>query len=402
MTQDPPDELEPRLSDHLHQRASRVHTTPDLADVHERIGHRQQRRTRALGAALALALVAGPVAGFALARTTEPDVDTLTAGGGGGGTSSGGPPATYVTDGSIQNGGAFLGAQLDPVSARTTEEGIRLVVHTSGLGPATGPCVPDGVVRVGVADGDLIDVVLLESAPGAASFVVGGAADDRPMWIVVVRGFEDVQATFPNGAVDSARATDGLAVLAAYAAPGQPADQLADDTVELAGAPMKDQDSTRTVVLADGYAGCGSPPTEPVAPPQTMPAAGEPPADEGAARAQIEELFSAYGGQDPDTQMGLHERPNVWRDANDRFKEEHPDYFEWAKEVYGVVHEIVFTAPDRASVRRSLVSDNPDIPAPGERIGEAVLIDGVWKISIESSCSDLLLAGIQCDYSIEG
>ena len=112
--------------------------------------------------------------------------------------------------------------------------------------------------------------------------------------------------------------------------------------------------------------------------------------------------MSAYGGQDPDSQMARHERPNVWRDADRRFREEHPDYLEWSKEVYGVVHEIVFTAPDRASVRRSLVSDNPEIPAPGERIAEAVLIDGVWKISIETSCSDIGLAGIECDYSIEG
>jgi hypothetical protein len=395
------DDLEPRLSDHLNQRASRVSATPDLDDVHRRIEHRRQRRTRALATALAIALVAGPLAGWAVGRATEPDVDTVATDLGGGGSLSGGPPATSLDEGGIPLGYANLGAQLDPVSARTTEQGIRLVVHTSGLGQANGPCVADGVVRVGVADGDLIDVLVMESAPGAATFSIAGTADDRPMWIVVARGFEDVEAIFPNGVVDHATATDGLAVLAAYAGPGQQADQLADDTVALAGTPMPDMESTREARLADGYAGC-PPPIDIAEPPVTMPEPGEPPADEAAARADIEALFSAYGGQDPDTQMDKHERPNVWRDADTRFREEHPDYLEWSKEVYGVVHEIVFTAPDRASVRRSLVSDDPDIPAPGERIGEAVLVDGVWKISIESSCSDLGLAGIQCDYSIEG
>ena len=66
-----------------------------------------------------------------------------------------------------------------------------------------------------------------------------------------------------------------------------------------------------------------------------------------------------------------------------------------------MVDEIVFTAPDRATVRFTLVSDNPSIPAPGEMVGEAVLIDGTWKSSIEGSCAGLALAGIECDYSLK-
>jgi hypothetical protein len=133
-----------------------------------------------------------------------------------------------------------------------------------------------------------------------------------------------------------------------------------------------------------------------------MPEPGEPPADEDAARAEIEELFSGYGGRDPEVEVHRHERPNVWRDADARFREEHPEYLEWAKRVYQEPLEIVFTAPDRATVRYVLRSDDPSIPAPGERIGEAVLIDGEWKVSIETSCGNIALSGTQCDYSIEG
>ena len=91
----------------------------------------------------------------------------------------------------------------------------------------------------------------------------------------------------------------------------------------------------------------------------------------------------------------------MWADSNERFKLEQPDYAAMAPEVYAEVDDIVFTAPDRASVRFTLKSDNPSIPAPGERIGEAVLIDGVWKVSIDTSCGLVALAGIECDYSVD-
>ena len=132
-----------------------------------------------------------------------------------------------------------------------------------------------------------------------------------------------------------------------------------------------------------------------------MPSPGEPPADEEAARAEITELFSRYGGGDPHDEVDLHEEPAVWLDAALRFQQEQPQYFEWSKEVYSVVEEIVFTAPDRATVRTTLKSDDPSIPAPGPMVGEAVLIDGTWKAAIESSCAGLALAGIECDYSLK-
>jgi hypothetical protein len=399
------DDLEPRLRDHLDQRARRVSQPPDVADLHDRIDARQRRTTRALGAALAVALLAGPVLGFALARSTESDRDTLTASGGdqsldGGQTS---PAPTWNTEGFLPGGSADLDYQLDPVSARTTADGIRLVVHSTDLGQSNGPCMVDGWVRVGIVDGDLVDVLRVDTAPGGASFLVGGAVADHPMWVVVVRGYESVEATFPNGATDAVDSTDGLAVLAAYAEPGDVAQELADDVIELQGRPMVDMEAGREAWIADGYGGCGEPAVLPPTVPVAMPEPGEQPADPESARAEVEELFlAAMDGAPEEGDKAMRERPNVWWDAQQRFREEHPDYYEWSHEVYSVVHEIVFTAPDRASVRYSLTTDNPSIPAPGERIGEAVLIDGTWRISIETACGNLSLAAIQCDYSIEG
>jgi hypothetical protein len=203
-----------------------------------------------------------------------------------------------------------------------------------------------------------------------------------------------VAATFPNGATDSAEAVDGIVVLAAYADEGRSAEELLYDVIQVDGLSGRPEaGDPRAVTIADGSGRCE--PGVPVAP--TMPEPGEPPADEEAARADITELFSLRGGADPHTQVDLHEQPDVWLDAQLRFQEQQPDYFEWSKEVYGVVDEIVFTAPSRATVRYSLVSDDPSVPAPGERIGEAVLIDGIWKVSIETSCDNLALGGIECD-----
>jgi hypothetical protein len=118
------DDLEPRLRDHLRQRASRVSAPSDLADVHQRIGGRARVRTRALGAALAIALVAGPVAGYALAQATAPDTDTVSASGGGDSTT----PSTYAGQGVLLegSGAGYLDAEMQAVSDRTTGEGIRL------------------------------------------------------------------------------------------------------------------------------------------------------------------------------------------------------------------------------------------------------------------------------------
>ena len=192
-------------------------------------------------------------------------------------------------------------------------------------------------------------------------------------------------------------------MLAAYADEGQPASDLVDDVVDVTGvAGGSVEESERPVTSADGSAGCdGVDP--PVGPPVdlTMPPAGEPPADEEAARAAITEtwlkVFEGSGEPHPE----LRERPEVWADSNERFKLEQPDYAAMAPEVYPEVHDIVFTAPIARASDFTLKSDNPSIPAPGERIGEAVLIDGVWKVSIDTSCGLVALAGIECNYSIE-
>ncbi|MET0903101.1 MAG: hypothetical protein ABWZ52_07670, partial [Acidimicrobiales bacterium] len=308
------DDLEPRLRAHLRQRASHVSVPSDVADVHHRVTEGHRRRTRALATTLAIALVAGPVAGWALARTTQADVDTLTATGGAAAAGDDDAGSGLLIEGVSPS---YLDPEMELLSERTTAEGIRLVVRSTVLGPRPdgGPCVVDGLVRVGIEDGPLIDVALFETSPTGASFGIAGGADGRPMWVVLARGYDGVGATFPTGQRDVAEAAYGVAVLAAYAAPGQSADHLMDDVIEIEGSTAGPApDDVREVVLNDGSGGCPNPDGVISTPPveAAMPEPGEPPADEDAAIAEITDTFTKLFDGSGEPHPELRERPEVW------------------------------------------------------------------------------------------
>lgn len=400
------DDLEPRLQRHLARRASGVDPVPDPTDLAARIAGRNRRASRGLATALVLALVAGPAAGWALARQTEADRQSVAAGGTG--AAADGSDDEGLVYGNALDGGLldYFGPELDLVGERTTAEGLHLAVrmgkpYDQYQHSGEDPCLPDGMVRVGVTAPGLVGAVTMESWPDGAAFGLTGAAEGRPLWVVVARAEGGtIEATFPNGTVDRAEAVGGLAVLAAFASDAVASNLLAD-TIEVTG--MAEGQQAGSTYLARAYLmGGGACPTPGVlpGPSVTMPEPGEPPADEAAARAAITDTWLAALDGSGEDHPELRERPDVWLDSHERFVREQPDYAAMAPEVYAEVDEIVFTAPDRAAVRFRLISDNPSIPAPGERIGEAVLIDGTWRVSIETSCELVGLAGIECDYDL--
>jgi hypothetical protein len=400
------DDLEPRLRRHLERVAGRAEPVPDTADLDARISARRRRTTRGLGAALAIALAAGPLGGWALARSTEPDVRSLAAAGDGEAEGDGGSGQLVADQGTAYFD--YLGPSLPLVGERTTQEGLRLVVRLGQPYEAyqhdgEDPCLPDGLARVGVTDGALVGGVTTEVHPGSRTFVVIGAAEGTPVWVVIARadGVGTVEARFPNGVVDQAEATGGLAVLAAYAPVGTPPHDMVDDTVEVTGLPGRAAEDGPAVVTSAYMADadpCASPPpfVEPPAP--TMPEPGEPPTDEAAARAAITDTFLAAfdGANDRDAKAPHYERSDVWLAASEEWGQI-PSNEGVAESLYAEVHEIVFTSADRASVRFSLMSRDTEAPALGNQIGEAVLIDGQWKVSIETSCGLVAMGGVECD-----
>ena len=92
--------------------------------------------------------------------------DTVSASGGGGEATT---HATYAGEGVLLEGtgAGYLDAEMEAVSERTTSDGIRLVVRSTQLGdPLSEACEVDGLVRVGIVDGDLVDVTIVESRAG--------------------------------------------------------------------------------------------------------------------------------------------------------------------------------------------------------------------------------------------
>jgi len=393
------DDLEPRLRQHLQRTAGRTEPVPDPADLDARIGARHRRTTRGLGVALTLALAAGPLAGWTLARSTEPDVQAVSAAGTGASDRDDGvdEPLLYAQGSGYLD---YLGGVLPLVSDRTTGEGLRLVtrlgtIHGSYPGGGVAPCVTDGLARVGVTDGELVGVVSSEVAPASRTFGVTGAAEGQPVWVVIARADGGtVEARFPNGTTDRAEAVGGLAVLAAYA-DAIPTD-LIDDVIEVSGLPGGAADAEDPAQVTSYLQGHGPCPGGTTAG-EVMPEPGEPPSDEVAARAAITDTFlAAYGGPGTEEKAHLYERPDVWLAANAAFRQ-NEEYLAMAETISAEVQEIVFTAPDRASVRFVLESSESGTPTPGEQVGEAVLIDGAWKVSIETSCGLLAMGGVECD-----
>jgi len=58
------------------------------------------------------------------------------------------------------------------------------------------------------------------------------------------------------------------------------------------------------------------------------------------------------------------------------------------------VREIVFTAPDHAWLRYDIMVNGSQYFT--DRFGEAVLIDGTWKVANDTICRDVRLAAIEC------
>lgn len=60
------------------------------------------------------------------------------------------------------------------------------------------------------------------------------------------------------------------------------------------------------------------------------------------------------------------------------------------------VEEVRFLNPATAAVRYTIVLPGYNIPEFPNRIGEAVLFDGRWKVTRATLCQDFQLGGVTC------
>ena len=137
-----------------------------------------------------------------------------------------------------------------------------------------------------------------------------------------------------------------------------------------------------------------------VSPDRDLPAAGRPPEDAERAEADIRTAFAASdtasddGASVPAVQGGVTLGP-VLAAA----KERHRDVAPQDTDVVISVDGLVFTDPDHAAVWYSLsIVGRTMLP---RRRGDAVVVDGVWKVARSTFCDLMDLAGVPCPPATE-
>ncbi len=336
--------------------------------------------------------------------------------------------AEYASDAAFDSGAGMsasggtgytlFGPQpMAPLIERTTPDGYTLRVQKSpewdhgsdwgiaGWEPAPW-CYESAQLRVTISGPGITDVGAVswfrEPYQGRAiSSVLLGVADGSPRWVVVVQvpgDASNVSVQFADGSTDTAVPSNGVAVLTVPAAEGpievnegggsywrDPEPSFAVTIDGGASAGVVGSDGTGTWADNDYRDACSPPPP-------ALPDAGEQPADPGAARQAIEEAMDVlYGSSDVADRDTLIDDPTGVADARQQVAE--GSYAEQAASASAVVEELVFTAPGEAWFRYRIeaapsVFDN--------RYGIAREVNGTWKITRDTLCQDLTLAGGDC------
>jgi len=427
-------DFEDRLRRALAQSTRTVADAPDWDDLTDRLTKRDRTRTRWLALALVLALLAGPLAGFALGRRGAGDDtsavravddsvrdDGVVVG-------DAGPAPTIVTVPQDLDGGATrpLGPDLggrqpidvyhpiylssDPIAflfARNVDD-LRIRVYRAATpgGPYGPPwweppawCFPSGYVQadvstdaaVGFGHGATFDAVRDGAVAAELSWM--GLAEGEPAWIVVAQapaGAARVRATFPDGATDTMGVVDGIAVLYGRAPDGTSGEDLYQATVAV------DALDASGAVVAEGNAAMASTvgtPEECVAPTDLPEPGPEQPAEVDAARAAVIAAYElAYDGSKTVEERGAAVAdPSGWQDVQAEIDRQFPEQVAASR---ARVTEVVFVSATRAAVRFDIVQEG-SLYLPGE-LGEAVLVNGRWKVTREAMCGLVTLAGKHC------
>ena len=438
-------ELDDRIRQALARQASSLRQQPDLDALNYRIARRDRRRTRGISAALVLALLAGPTLGFVAGRAGGPGRPDVASGSGDDGVTVEETPASLPT---LAPGGSGSGASL---AAGGTEEqsvgegypgpqgpltnafvrevdGTTIRVYRAAVDTPTyaGPpwweppptCFPTGYVQADVSTVDAVGIVSsglyaeLPNVSVAGGLGAIGVAEGAPLWVVVAQapaGASIVRATFPDGQADEMQPVDGVAVLVGPASiePGDPAEyettvpleafdgdgtSLGTGTARVGGYFV-----TAIPEAASGAAGVSvaEPSPECFGPQELPPPGAEQPADPAAARAEIERLFGVrYADRTDEERLAGLDDPTGMREVYEQLRTG-----PYAEQVLGsrvVFRDLVFLSATRAAVQYT--TEIPGYPPDGvgQQFGEVVLVDGKWKITRESVCRDVQLAGITC------
>lgn len=359
------------------------------------------RVNRALALAFAVVLVGGPIAGYAAGRASVDEPEQVAAAG------ADDASSTDAVDAAASDGSdgfrRVLVRDIGDIRVRVYDSRYAPMEDGNPFWEAPAWCSSLGSLTVELSTPELatmetIDYTATEDGPSTSHATLTGVAEGSPVWLAVVRdeAATSVSVRFPDGSTDSMAPVGGVAVLATRA----PATTEHPDVGPRFDATVVSPSGTRAVTLRPywdqlegGYPG-DDPACHP--PPPELPPPGEQPADAGAARDAVEAAYDGlYGAVRASGEGRVHlEDPEAMADEFARIEEQGlpvPD----DSAVLIEVKELVFDRPDHAWLRYDLVVQ--DLSTFSDRIGEAVLVDGAWKVANATLCQDLALGGITCD-----
>ncbi len=304
-------------------------------------------------------------------------------------------------------------APMTVVYSRATDDGLTVRAQRGAEWPASewtqdgwvqpGWCSPAGSLRITLSGEGVVDLNTVswyrELYDGrATSLRFMGFADGAPRRVLVVQASPDIETVsvvFGDGASDTTATVDGLAILVVpgpVVAEGEDQWRYANEVeYELT---LSGGGATVTVphVGLDQWADAGFRQScEP--PPPALPDPGEQPADAALAEDEIRAAMGALygGGADVEDNAAYLDDTTGVAEARQQVRD---DGFEAeAASAKAFVEELVFTTPEEAWFRYRIETVGLDID---NRYGMAVVVDGSWRITRDTVCQDLAMAGGDC------
>lgn len=293
---------------------------------------------------------------------------------------------------------------------RQTESPQTPVGNATNLAGIPEECITTGRLTISVVTPKSVigyTGVALSSAnePSASAFLAESAAGELVLvvWAVHV-GDAIVSVRFPGGSTDSMTAVDGIAVLTAPVTTDQARQwRKLSVSTEIDGDKSSLPLTPGLTVLTGAVPGGGSmsdvDPPPPLDCTKRLPQSGEQPADVDAARAAVIDSFTRiYNWSTPPAERdGLIDDPSGVEAGLQLALSRFTTVLEASKWKFT---DLVFTDPTTAVVSYDVV-----IPPMGGaeqflgRFGTAKLIDGTWKVSRGTMCSDLEILQIGCPVS---
>jgi hypothetical protein len=412
------------LRDALQQRAARVTTEPDVANLVHRLTRRSVRVQRIAAATIVLAVIVGPAAGFAVARASQREATSGLTVNGQGSFESTPLPKVASSSGKVSYGGVPVGpptglqTPMGRLLSRTSRDGIVLRVYAARVDPPVGEAVPwwhpapwcfvNRVVQVD-ASNDLIAGITTGSLYAAPrnGLVVSrtfiGTGEQAPAWVAIVQSSKgtSARATFDDGGTDSASLDGGVAVLAHATTAATDRATLGQhvlrvDILDAAGAVVANESVDDAHLDLAGLGKIGGSDPQCTVPTQLPSPGAHQPRDVATATAAVTQAYETmFNGSLPaaDHLANIDDPDGAYAAAARRLGAS-GQYAAQRHDSRAHVVAVVFTDATHAAVEFEITIGVGG--TLGHQLGGAIDVDGRWKVAQGTGCVLLANGGFPC------